>query len=333
MRAIVLTRAHRVELVDDWPEPDLGPDEVVVEMSGVGVCGSDLGVYRGERVPPRLPWVMGHEGGGEIVAVGSRISDRAPGQRVVIEPNYCCLHCRACSAGLTSSCPNRRIVGMESPGLLAERVAVPARFTWPVPDETSDATLACIEPFAVSRAAVRRSGVRAGDRCLVVGAGSQGLLVCQYLRALGVHPFVSEPNENRLAFAETLGAERARFIQAADYTFVFDTVGTGQSWRTSLDAAADAGFVMMIGMSPESVHLSTKELVRRQLKIKGTLIYDHPDDFRDSVAMVTAGEVRPDLVLCGPAEPQHAGRAFEQASSMGGKSWISLAEWRKERTR
>lgn len=120
MKAIVCTGPRQVHVADDVPEPECGPGEVVVRVQGVGLCGSDLSVYDGHRELPRLPWVMGHEGGGEIVAVGSGVRDRRVGDRVVIEPNWACLDCPACRAGLTSDCPNRRIVGMNSPGILAE---------------------------------------------------------------------------------------------------------------------------------------------------------------------------------------------------------------------
>nr|MDT0664359.1 alcohol dehydrogenase catalytic domain-containing protein [Micromonospora sp. DSM 115978] len=221
-----MTEPRHVEVVDDWPEPQAGVGEVVVAMRALGLCGSDLSVYDGHLSLPSTPWVMGHEGGGEIVAVGDGVTDRQVGQRVVVEPNYCCLTCRACRAGLTSECPNRRIVGINVPGLFAERVAVPARFTWPVPASVPDEALACVEPFAVAQAGLRRAGIGlrgaaaavgssdvptgagagAEVACLVVGAGSQGLLMCQALLAVGVRPHVVEPHEGRRALAQQIGA-------------------------------------------------------------------------------------------------------------------------------
>ncbi|OQO95065.1 L-iditol 2-dehydrogenase [Saccharomonospora piscinae] len=330
MRAIVLTRPRRVEVVDDWPEPAVAEGEVLVGMRAVGLCGSDLSVHDGDRETPHLPWVMGHEGGGTILAVGDGVSDRYPGQRVVIEPNYGCLRCPQCRSGSTSACASRGIVGMNLPGLLAERVAVPARYAWPVPATTPDSTLACVEPLAVARAAVRRAAVGAGDDCLVLGAGSQGLLVCQALLAVGARPSVVEPLEGRVALAERLGAHGVEAGRARDFPVVFDTVGAPATWEVALRAVASTGSVVVIGMSAEPAQLSTVDLVRRQVVIRGSLIYDHPADFGDTVAAVTADPRAPARVLQHAARPDQAAEAFAQARSVAGKSWIDLGVWQED---
>ncbi|MCC5033077.1 alcohol dehydrogenase catalytic domain-containing protein [Streptomyces sp. WAC 00631] len=329
MRAIVLTRPREVEVVRDWPEPDLGPGEVLVAMRAVGLCGSDLSVYDGHRTTPRLPWVMGHEGGGEIVAVGPDVTDRRPGQRVVIEPNYGCFDCAACRDGFTSACTRRLSVGMNIPGLLAERVAVPARYAWPVPPGVSDEAFACVEPLTVARAAVRRSGVGAGDECLVVGAGSQGLFVCQSLLAAGARAHVTEPHEGRAALAERLGARPIAPEDMRDFPVVFDTVGIPAAWETSVRAVATGGTIVMIGMGAEPVPMSTMDLTKRHLVIRGSLIYDHPHDFAEAVAALAdgplaGGALAPTRVLHTEATPAGAVGAFARARTAPGKSWINL---------
>lgn len=174
MRAVALVAPGQVKIVDDWPEPECGPTDVVVQIRGVGLCGSDLSVFDGKRKIPELPWVFGHLGGGDIVAVGPDVRDRQVGQRVVIEPNVADLTCEACRDGHTSACESREIVAITRTGILAERVAVPAEFAWPIPNTWADAALACFEPLAVADTAVRRAQVPCGTECLVVGAGSQG---------------------------------------------------------------------------------------------------------------------------------------------------------------
>lgn len=327
MRAIVLTRPRKVEVVHDWPEPELGPDDVLVAVRAVGLCGSDLSVYDGHRTTPHLPWVMGHEGGGEIVAVGPHVTDRRPGQRVVIEPNYGCSDCPSCRNGFTSACSRRRSVGMNVPGLLAERVAVPARFAWPVPAAFSDEMFACAEPLTVARSAVRRSGVRDGDECLVVGAGSQGLFVCQALLAVGARAHVTEPHEGRTALAERMGAKRVDPENARDFPVVFDTVGIPEAWTTSVRAVGTGGTIVMIGMGTQPVPMSTMELTQRHLTVRGSLIYDHPRDFAETVAAMASGNSAPTRALHTEASPAEAEKAFARARTAPGKSWINLAGW------
>lgn len=325
MRAIVYTGPREVRVVDDWPEPVCAPDEVVVQMRAVGLCGSDLSVYDGHRDLPSLPWLMGHEGGGDLVEVGELVRDRALGQRVVLEPNIACLSCPACLSGVTSDCPKRRILGMNAPGVLAERVAVPAAFALPVPADWPDEVLACFEPLAVARAAVRRSGVRAGQRCLVVGAGSQGVLLCLALQAVGAEPFVTEPHEGRLAMAERLGAGRAD-LDGPGFPHVFETAGAPAAFATALRAVASTGTVTLIGLTHEPVCVSTSDIVRRGLTLRGSIIYDHPQDFEQTRTAVEQG-LQPQRAVLPGIEPARAAEAFAGARDLPGKSWIDLTGW------
>lgn len=326
MKAIVYTGPRQVAVVDDWPEPDCGPDDAVVQMCAVGLCGSDLSVYDGHRDLPSLPWVMGHEGGGMVVAVGSRVRDRVVGQRVVIEPNYACGTCEACHSGVTSDCPYRRIAGMNVPGILAARVAVPAEFAWPVPEAWPDELLACVEPFAVARSAVRRSGVGAGESCLVVGAGSQGLFVALSLLAVGAQPFVTDPHEGRVAFAEKLGATRAN-LDGETYPYVFETAGPPAAFDQAVRSVASRGTVTLIGLSHEPVQLFTNDVVRRGLTIVGSIIYDHPQDFAATLQAITDTDVRPERAMHEGIRPEDAVSAFAEARNSPGKSWIDLTRW------
>lgn len=333
MKAIVLVAPGRVEEVHDWPEPEPGPHDVVVAVRGVGLCGSDLTVYQGQRATPALPWVMGHEGGGDIVAVGPLGTDRRVGQRVAIEPNYCCLDCPPCRSGNTSACTRRLAVGLDHPGLLAERVAVPARFAWPVPADWTGKTLAGVEPTAVARSAVHRSGVRAGDRCLVVGAGSQGLLICQALVAIGAAPDVVEPHADRLALARRLGARPPSPGTDQDFPFVFEAAGTAAAVQVAFDRAGPGATVLLVGLSQAELPLSAYELVRRQLNVRGSLIYDHPADFADTIDAIARGELDPTLVMASGYPPDRAAAAFAESFALPGKAWLDLSAWRESPAR
>jgi threonine dehydrogenase-like Zn-dependent dehydrogenase len=326
VKAVVYLAPQQVKEVEDWPEPFCGPGDVVVAMRAVGLCGSDLSLYDGHRVPPSLPWVMGHEGGGDIVAVGTDVTDRYVGQRVVIEPNISCLDCPACRAGVTSDCKQRLILGMNHPGILAERVAVPAGFTWPVQDDCADEVLACFEPLAVARSAVRRSGVGRGDSALVVGAGSQGIFVALSLLALGAVPFITDPHDGRVALAESLGVHRAGSGEDT-FPYVFETAGPPAAFASAMQAVASTGTVTLIGLSHQPVQLSTADVVRRGLRIVGSIIYDHPRDFADTWEAVSTTDIRPERAVHSGVLPENAASAFAEARSTAGKSWIDLTGW------
>lgn len=315
-----------MSVVDDWPEPSYGPGDVVVAVQGVGVCGSDLAVAEGHRKAPRQPWVLGHEGGGSIVAVGSRVQSRRPGQIVVIEPNLPCLTCSACRTGVSSACPRREILGINAQGIAAERVTVPARFTWPVPENTSAQTLACVEPWVVTRAALRRVPTVRGLPCLVVGAGSQGLLLVLSLLAAGAVPYVVEPHDGRRGLAEALGA--ADSGSGPDrFPVLFEASGAPDAFESMLGRAAPGAQIVLIGQSSTPVPMRTQRVVQQQLHLHGSLIYDHPTDFATATESLAHQPEPLASVLQAGFSPDEAHTAFTRAPDVPGKSWLDLRSW------
>lgn len=355
MKAAALTAHGRIGIID-VPEPECGPHDVVVRMAAVGLCGTDVAVARGTRPAPRLPWVLGHEGAGEIVAVGDAVRDRRAGEHVAIEPNYCCGQCAACGDGFTSGCAAREAVGLAVPGVLAEYVRVPAEFVHPAAEHLPVRDLVCAEPLAVARTAVRRSGAGPGDTCLVVGAGSQGLFVCACLTAAGITPYVQEPHEGRRALACSLGAvplepspwaggpgggtpdaakgsapvRSAQAVRAVQADHVFETAGVPAASASALRHAAPGGRITVVGMSGVPLELTPYELVTRQLTLAGSLIYDHPHDFAATVAAMEEGTLAPHRVLGAEFAFEDAAAAFDAVATTPGKCWISFdgGAWR-----
>jgi 2-desacetyl-2-hydroxyethyl bacteriochlorophyllide A dehydrogenase len=324
VRAVVLEEfPGPLRVVDDWPEPQPGSGQVVVQVRGVGICGSDLALLGGHRPPPALPWVPGHESTGEIVAAGPGAGTGRIGQRVIIEPNFACLSCPACRAGRSSACPHRVSIGFSAPGVLAERIAVPAEFAWPVPARWSDADAVCAEPFTVACAAIRRSGVRPGSRCLVIGAGSQGSLLCMALVHQGIVPQVLEPHPGRRSLAVDLGAQLAGET-AGGFDAVFETSGVPAALGEAVSRAGRGGVLLLIGQNSAPASLVTRTVVQRQLTLRGSLIYDHPDDFAATLAL--AGQVTPSRVLSACYPLAGAAAAFQAARQVPGKTWIQVKD-------
>jgi L-gulonate 5-dehydrogenase len=325
VRAAVLDHPNgRLRIVDDWPEPAAGPGDVTVAVRGVGICGSDLALLAGRRRPPGLPWVPGHETFGEIIATGPGVDPARAGERVVIEPNVPCLSCPACAAGRTSACPRRVVLGFTAPGTLAERIAVPADFAWTVPGDWTDGDAVCAEPLAVARAAIRRAGGVSGGRWLVVGAGSQGALVCLALASEGIVPHVLEPHQGRLGLAEELGAKAAT-ADDRDFDLAFETSGSPAAFAESVRRTAPGGSIIVIGMSGEPLPLTAQTVVTRQLTVRGSLIYDHPGDFAATLNS-PASALRPGRVLRACYPLADAAAAFLAAREVPGKTWIRVSD-------
>lgn len=320
MRALALVEPGRVEVVER-SEPEPASSEVLVRMGGVGICGSDLSVFEGHREVPGVPWVMGHEGVGRIVAVGGEVSGRSVGERVAIEPNYCCFTCASCRSGSTSGCVNRKIVGINVPGLLAEYVAVPAPFAWPVPEGLTTEELVCLEPYTVGLAAARRAEARSGQQALVIGTGSTGLLLILHLRELGLPTWFVEPVSERAAIAAELGGMPLVDDAPLRFEQVFETSGTVGGTELAVASAAPGGAVTLLGLATDPAKIVPSTIVRGRLTIRGSMIYEHPGDFGATVAAPPSGLAR---IIRGRFALAEGQQALRLARGIAGKSWISL---------
>jgi alcohol dehydrogenase/L-iditol 2-dehydrogenase len=310
-------------VIDEAPEPEMGPDDVLVEVGGVGLCGSDLSVFSGRWPTPSPRWIMGHEAFGTIVDVGGSVPSGRVGQAVVIEPNVACLTCARCRRGWTSACTQRQSVGMNRPGALAERLSIPSRFAWPLDGDPTD--LVCIEPSTVITAALRRLGPGLPDEVLVVGAGAQGLLMALTLAARSASVSITDLNEARMTFASELGVGVQAPDTDAQFDLVVDTVGSPASMETAVARTAVGGTVLVLGLDSRPLGLSAQSIVRGQLTVRGSLTYDHPGDFAGVVADYAAGAMAPGRIVTETYAIDDAQAALEGSASAPGKTWIKVA--------
>lgn len=327
MRAALLVRPGQV-VVDEIPDPVVGPDDVAIAIGGVGLCGSDLSVFSGKWAAPSYPWVMGHEAFGTIAAVGRNVPEERLGQTVVVEPNVACLACEQCQRGRTSACVARQSVGMNRPGALAERLVVPSRFAWPVAGATPE-DLVCAEPTTVVTAALRRLGEPLPASALVVGVGAQGLLMSVALihRGVAVHGY--DVNPDRIRFAGGLGVHPAAGDeQDRRFDLVVDTVGSPASVEVSMRSLQVGGTLLFLGLDERPFTLTARAVVRQQMVLRGSLTYDHPADFQASIALIERG-FNPGRVVSDEYLLDDVQLAFERSASATGKTWIRLGAGRE----
>lgn len=322
MRAALLVEPGKV-VVDDVADPKPGPGEVRIAVGGVGLCGSDLSVFSGRWTAPAYPWIMGHEAFGVIEAVGPEVPDRL-GQTVVIEPNVACFACEQCSRGWTSACVNRRSVGMNRPGALAERLVVPSRFAWAIP-KLPATDLVCAEPTTVVMTALRRLRAPHPDSALVVGIGAQGLMMSLALIERGVTVYAQDVNPDRVAFVSELGAHPAPAEGTRRFPLVVDTVGSPATMAAALEGVEVGGLVLSLGLDNRPLDLTAQKLVRHQLTLQGSLTYDHPVDFEATIALLADGGFAPGRIVTDEYPLEETQLAFERSRSARGKTWISVS--------
>jgi 2-desacetyl-2-hydroxyethyl bacteriochlorophyllide A dehydrogenase len=205
MKAVRILEPHRAE-VADLPDPTPAPDEVVVEVGAVGICGTDLHILAGGYAPS-LPIVPGHEFAGEVVAVGSTVADVRVGERVAADPNIACGACRYCRIGRSNLCERAEAVGVTRDGAMARYVAVAEANCVVLPEGVPDAHAALIEPISCAVHAFDVLRAALASDYLLYGAGPMGLIMVQLARAAGATAIdVVEPNAGRHEAAIDVGA-------------------------------------------------------------------------------------------------------------------------------
>lgn len=313
MKALIYQGPMRlaIETVED---PTPGPGEAVIQIRAAGVCGSDvhaIGGSTGRRAPGMI---LGHEGAGEVLAVGPTTGGRSPvagdgaplrpGERVAIQPVIFCGHCAFCEAGQTQLCPERRIIGVNLPaqGVFADFLRVPTKNVYHLAPPVSDEAGALVEPLAVGLHAARLAQIGRDQAVLVTGAGTIGLctlLCCRFLGAGRI--FVTDPLPHKRDLAGRLGGhpiDTAGDVVAAvqgetggmGADVAIDAVGSAESIRASLAAVQPDSDVVQVGMHERQPAIHLYDLVTQERRLLGSYAYSD-SDFRDAIGLVNEGRV------------------------------------------
>jgi L-iditol 2-dehydrogenase len=226
----------------DEPEPEPAPDEVLLRVGAVGLCGSDRHwLVEGSIGDTTLarPLVLGHEFAGTIES-GPRA-----GERVAVDPAIPCESCSTCASGLLHLCPNVRFAGHSLDGALRERMTWPERLCYPIPTGVGDAEAALLEPLGVALHALDLGHVVPGTRAAVFGCGPIGLLLVQALLVAGATEVVAaEPLAHRLEAALALGAT----TEGREVDVAFEASGADEALAAAIDAVRPGGRVVLVGI-------------------------------------------------------------------------------------
>jgi L-iditol 2-dehydrogenase/L-gulonate 5-dehydrogenase len=292
--------------IRDFQIPEPGPDEARLRLLKAGICGSDLHIYAGHFNGIPYPLTTGHEGLGIIDKCGANVASERLGERVVIEPNFPCLECRYCKRGQGNICPRKRIFGVRETGCFAEYAVVPARFLWKVPASISNDDAILIEPSAVALHAIKMCSAEPGSTIAVIGLGAIGLLVVQIALALGYQVVVHDKIPLKMGLPERWGAKKvvessldvlnAAFTEA-DVLAVIETAGSADGTRTAIESAPRGAKVVLVGLALEPIQITAMPLTRNGTQIFTSMIYDHPQDFRQVIDLISNGRFFPSQII------------------------------------
>jgi threonine dehydrogenase-like Zn-dependent dehydrogenase len=282
MKAVSFSAPGKVEIVE-VPAPRLGPEDVMVDVHYVGLCGSDLNTYRGLFPLVTYPRIPGHEVSGVIVAKGEQVPETInEGDRVMLSPYSHCGVCPACRAGRPNCCQFNQTLGLQRDGAMTSNFAIHYSevFSSKV---LSLQELAIVEPLSVGYHAANRGRVTEVDAVLVIGCGTIGVGVIAAAVRKGATVMAADIDDAKLAEAKKFGAHCTINSGKQDVLAVInemtnregvgvaiEAVGLPETFRLAVDVVAFAGRVVYVGYAKEEVSYDTTKFVRKELDVMGS---------------------------------------------------------------
>ncbi len=282
MKAISLPKPWTIEIVD-IPEPQVGPEDVLVDIHYAGLCGSDLNAYRGLFPLMRYPRVLGHEVSGVIIAKGPNVPDAVQaGTQVTLSPYSECGICPACRAGRTNSCQFNETLGLQRDGALTGRFAIHYSKAFSSKILTLQ-ELALVEPLSVGYHAANRARISEVDTVLIIGCGTIGIGVIAAAARKGATIVATDIDDGKLAEGTRFGAQITVNTTRQDLMAVVNEVTNGEgvnvaieavglpaTFRQAIEAVAYTGRVVYVGYAKKDVTYDTTLFVRKELDIMGS---------------------------------------------------------------
>ncbi len=313
MKALVL-KDYLQFAYEDFPDPLITENEVLIRVKACGICGSDVHGLDGSTGRRQPPIVMGHEAAGVIEACGSQVREWKPGDRVTFDSTVYCGSCWFCRRGEINLCDRRRVLGVSCDdyrqhGAFAEYVAVPQHILYRLPDNVRFEQAAMVEALSIAVHAAGRAQPRINDSAVVVGSGMIGLLVLQVLRAAGCGLLVAvDLDETRLKMARqfgadcTLGADTPDLVnKIREFTggrgmdLAFEVVGMGESLQIALSSLRKGGTAILVGNLKPQVNLPLQSVVTRQISLLGTCA--SAGEYPACLEMIARGTVNVDALI------------------------------------
>lgn len=287
------------------PVPQIGPDQVLVKIKRIGICGSDIHVYHGTHPYTSYPVTQGHEVSGQIAALGEYVKDLSVGQKVTIEPQVFCGRCYPCLHGKYNLCEKLKVMGFQTTGTASEYFAVDASKVTPIPEDMTYSEGAMLEPLAVTVHAAKRFPDLKGAKAVVLGCGPIGILLIESLKALGAaQVLATDISDKRLELAKSLGADFAVNTMKDDYTkaladafgpdkadVVYECAGSDITMDQAIQNARKGSTIILVAVFGKRASVDLAKLNDSELDLNTSMMYRH-EDYVDAIRMVKEGKIQ-----------------------------------------
>lgn len=322
MRTAKLIKAGEIEIAD-VPLPQISDSkEVLVEVKAVGICGTDLHIFQGERQDVVFPRVMGHELSGRVKEVGAKVTRVKPGDRVVLDPVFACGSCRICKSGHENVCADVKCYGVQMDGGFQDYIVVNEEHLYPFDSNISYEQAALAEPFSIAANITERAAVKKNDSVVIIGGGTIGLAIVQVAKSLGAKVLVADIEDMKLKKAQEAGADRVvnsqrQSLQDEVDTFspggadvIIDAVGVAALTEQAVDLAAPLARVVVIGFDGRAAQIPPVKITKKELTLIGSRMNCH--QFPKVMKWLKEGRLNADIMITGTYSLCDIQEAFEK---------------------
>lgn len=330
MKAIVINKPYDVQIVEQKkPIPQKG--EALLKILYGGICGSDLGSYRGTFSYVTYPRKPGHEFSAVIVEIEPNDKGLEPGMIVTCNPYFNCGECYPCKTGHVNSCMTNQTMGVQREGAFSEYITMPIERIYEgkgLPPKT----LALIEPFCIGYHGVRQADIKPKERVLVVGAGTIGVLAAVAAKAKGAIVYIADIAREKLQYVlnefdldgiilneneEDLVGKAKKITGGDGFDVTIEAVGLPSTFQNCIDAVAFGGRVVVVGVGKKNLNFNFTIIQKKELKILGSR-NAHKTDFLELIDLVKEGKVDLEKIITNTYSMEEAPRAFKEFDENSG---------------
>lgn len=307
---ITLCELHEIE------QP-LSKTEVKLKPIIGGICGSDVSVYKGNLAHAKYPVIPGHEVVAKVIEVGSDVTIPV-GARVVIVPNSFCDACENCKKGRRNICFNKKSLGVNVDGVFSSSFCIDAKYVLPIPESISLERSTLTEPFAVIVHALKKVEIDDTKNILIIGCGTEGMLAASLTHYFGGNVTVIDILQDKLVAIKKhipdVITHLPNEVGEDRYDLVIECAGVKSSVEQAFELVKSGGEIILVGLTAEAI-MPVTHIVRSEVTIYGSIIYDFPQDFETSLKILADPTFKADHIISKKYDLQQYSQAYEDACS------------------